>query len=228
MTLHVKRTFEPGIIDALSSASREALQIFVDVLIRWNPTVNLIAKGDIAFIWSRHVEDCLQLVDLIPGELMGLRTVSGGAADRSAPTEARAIDLGSGGGFPGLVLAIATGIPFDLVEADQRKAAFLREAARLTGAPARVHDCRAEDVRLAPAPLLTARALAPLPRLLTLARRLVTPDGMCLLLKGARADVELTQAAQAWSIKTERFPSWTSGDAAILRISKFEPAPRIR
>ncbi len=131
----------------------------------------------------------------------------------------RAIDLGSGAGFPGLVLAIATGVPFDLVEADQRKAAFLREAARQTGAPVRVHAVRIEAAAIAPAPLVTARALAPLPKLLALAAPLLAPGGTCLFLKGANVQAELTEAAAQWHMRVETIPSRTEPGACILRIT---------
>lgn len=135
------------------------------------------------------------------------------------PDTAHAIDLGSGAGFPGLILALATNVPFDLIEADQRKVAFLREAIRVTGAPARVLACRIEGAQIPPAPLITARALAPLPKLLSLAAPLLTPDGTCLFLKGANADTELTNAAAQWHMHVERIPSRTAPNASILRIS---------
>jgi 16S rRNA (guanine527-N7)-methyltransferase len=188
-------------VESVSRETREALERFAALLLRWNRTVNLIARGDEPDLWSRHIADSLQLVPLTP------------------PDADRAIDLGSGGGFPGLVLAIATGIPFDLVESDQRKAAFLREAVRATGAPVRVHAARAESVRLAPAPLVTARALAPLSRLLALATPLLTPDGVGLFLKGSSAASELTAAATEWHMQVTRVPSQTASDACILRIS---------
>ena len=90
-------------------------------------------------------------------------------------------------GFPGLVLAIVTDISFDLIEADQRKAAFLREAGRDTAAPVRVHAVRAESADLDPAPLITSRAVAPLPRLVALPTPLLAPGGICLFLEGRRA-----------------------------------------
>jgi 16S rRNA (guanine527-N7)-methyltransferase len=131
----------------------------------------------------------------------------------------RAIDLGSGAGFPGLILAIATGIHFDLIEADQRKAAFLREAIRLTGAPAHVHAVRVEVANIPPAPLITARALAPLPKLLSLAALLLASGGICLFLKGANVEAELTDAATQWHMRVESIPSSTAPGASILRIT---------
>lgn len=180
---------------------RETLDRFAALLLRWNRTVNLISANDEPLLWDRHIGDSLQLVPLM------------------VPRPDRAIDLGSGAGFPGLVLAIAAGIPFDLIEADKRKAAFLREAARITGAPVQVHAVRIEAARVAPAPLVTARALAPLPRLLSLAAPLLTPDGTCLFLKGASAKAELTDAATQWHMQVQSVPSRTIPDACILRIS---------
>ena len=180
---------------------RETLTAFSALLLRWNKKVNLVAPHDESLLWERHIVDSLQLAPFV------------------SPHLCRAIDLGSGAGFPGLILALATRIPFDLIEADQRKAAFLREAIRITGAPARVHACRIEAAKLPPAPLVTARALAPLPKLLSLAAPLLSPNGTCLFLKGVNADAELTDAAAQWHMQVERIPSRTAPHASILRIS---------
>jgi 16S rRNA (guanine527-N7)-methyltransferase len=191
-------------VSSILGVSRETqarLETFAAVLLRWNRTINLIARRDEAELWSRHIADSLQLLPLIPASAV------------------RGIDLGSGGGFPGLMLAIATGIPFDLIEADRRKATFLREAARATQAPVQVHDVRAEIATLDPAPLVTSRALAPLPHLLAMAAPLVAPGGICLFLKGASVESELTAAAAEWHMQVKRVPSQTAPDACILRIS---------
>jgi len=135
---------------------------------------------------------------------------------------ARAVDLGTGGGFPGLVLAIATGVPFDLIESDRRKAAFLRTAILETGAPATVHCCRIEDAVVAAAPLVTARALAPLPRLLPLSARFLTNGGICLLLKGAKVEDELAAAEQDWTMTVRRVASKTSADGVVLQVSGLQ------
>src|SRR6202035_1064061 len=124
-------------LNGVSRETREALERFTSLLLRWNRTVNLVSKRDEPFLQERHIADALQLVPLM----------------QSPPV--RAIDLGSGAGFPGLILALATGVWFDLIEADQRKAAFLREAARVTGATVRIHAIRIESAGLAPAPLVT-------------------------------------------------------------------------
>jgi 16S rRNA (guanine527-N7)-methyltransferase len=187
------------------STADDRLRQFADLLLRWNATLNLIAARDAGVVWDRHIADSLQLVPLMPANV------------------ARAIDLGTGGGFPGLVLAIATGVAFDLIESDRRKASFLRTAVLETGAPATVHCCRIEDAALPPAPLVTARALAPLPRLLPLAARLLTDDGVCLFLKGAKVEDELTAAERDWAMTVDRVPSQTSADGVALRIAGLRP-----
>lgn len=110
----------------MTADTTDRLHQFAGLLLRWNATLNLIAARDVDVVWQRHIQDSLQLVPLLP------------------PGLARAVDLGSGGGFPGLILAIATGVRFDLIESDQRKASFLRTAIQHTQAPATVHCCRIE------------------------------------------------------------------------------------
>jgi len=172
----------------------------------WNRRINLIGRADEPHLWARHIEDSLQLIPLLPAGL------------------ARAIDLGAGAGFPGLVIALATGIPFDLVESDQRKATFLREATRVTATPVTVHAVRIEDAKIAPAGLVTARALAPLPQLVALAHRFMAPGGVLLFPKGFTAEQELTAARATWNMRVERFPSRTHPDGAILKLSEVERA----
>jgi 16S rRNA (guanine527-N7)-methyltransferase len=193
---HVKRS-----ACGLSDDVLEALESFAALLLRWNRRINLISAQDEANLWDRHIADSLQLARLI------------------RPIPSHAIDLGSGAGFPGLILALASGITFDLIEADHRKAAFLREAVRITGASARIHATRIEAAGLMKAPLVTARGLAPLPALLTLAAPLLAPGGQCLFLKGARAQTELTDSQTQWHMRVERIPSRTAPDACVLRIS---------
>ena len=192
----------PG--DPLPSAPREALERFASLLLRWNRSINLVGRGDEHALWERHIGDSLHLVPLIPR-----------ATDR-------AIDLGSGAGFPGIVLALVTGIPFTLVEADQRKATFLAEARRVTGAPIAVYRGRIETADIPPAPLVTARAVAPLPRLLDLVAPKLMPGGIALLPKGERAAAELTAARRGWQMNVVRIPGRTPG-TVVLKISELHP-----
>ena len=197
---HVKPDFPAA---GVSRETQPRLETYVDLLLRWNRTINLIARGDEAGVWERHIADSLALVGLLPLDF------------------SNGIDIGSGGGLPGLVLAIAAGRPFRLVESDRRKAAFLREAIRVTGAPATVHAARAERVSLPPAPVITARAVAPLPTLLQWAERLLTPGGVCIFPKGRNVEDELTAAAAQWHMRIERFSSPTDSGSTILRISEI-------
>ncbi len=186
--------------------NEDKLRAFAALVLKWSPRINLVSKSDQNHIWERHVQDSLRLLPYIPRN-----------------TE-RAIDLGSGAGFPGLVLCIATDIPFDLIESDARKAAFLMEAARLTGAPAKIHNCRIEAAPVKPALLITARALAPLEKLLALAAPLLTQEGFCLFPKGKGWQDELTLATPLWQMNTERLsaPGW--GESCILKVSQIRHA----
>jgi 16S rRNA (guanine(527)-N(7))-methyltransferase RsmG len=181
------------------------LRCFIALLLRWNQTVRLIACGDEVDLWSRHVADSLQLLRFLP----------------EAPSPV--IDLGSGAGFPGLVLAIASPRPVHLVESEARKVAFLREAARQTEATVTLHAKRIETTMIAPAPTVTARALAPLPRLLPMITRFLAPGGAALVMKGVRADKELSGVADTWQMTLVREPSLTDPDSVILRISDLRP-----
>lgn len=194
----------------LDAAQQRRLEAFAELLGRWNTRINLVSPSDLAALWPRHIEDSAQLASLLP------------------PTPEVLVDLGSGAGFPGLVLAVLTSWDVHLVESDQRKAAFLREAARHCGVALTVHAQRAETLRLPPARIVTARALAGLDRLLPLAAPLLGHGGQCLFPKGRGAEDELTRAAPGWHMRVERFASRTSPDATILRISEIHrvgPAP---
>jgi 16S rRNA (guanine527-N7)-methyltransferase len=180
-----------------------ALQRYVELLQRWNRSINLVSARDIPVLWTRHIADSLQL-----GTLWSKRPE-------------RAIDLGSCGGFPGLVLAIEYGVPFDLIEQDQGKAAFLREATRATAAPVTVVATKIEAASVPRAPLMTARGLAPLSVLLGYAEKLLTPDGECLFLKGRGVETEIAAAARDWTMQIDQFPSKTDGNGVILRVSRI-------
>jgi 16S rRNA (guanine527-N7)-methyltransferase len=182
------------------------LRVLAGLVEKWSPKINLVSKADLAHIWERHIQDSLRLLPFIPGNV------------------SRAIDLGSGAGFPGLVLCIATGIPFELVESDGRKAAFLTEAARQTGAPAKIHNTRIEAAALEPAALITARALAPLDKLLGLAAPHLAPGGICLFPKGPAAGDELTLAAPLWHMIAEHITDPTWGGLCILKVSQLRHA----
>ncbi len=183
------------------------LRGFVALLLRWNARINLVSERDEAAIWQRHVLDSLQLASLVPA------------------TEGPLVDLGSGPGFPGLMLALTTGRETHLVESDRRKSAFLIEAARVLGLTrVKIHPTRIEAATLPQASILTARALAPLSALLPHAHRILAPGGTAIFPKGRTVSQELTDAAGAWIMRTEQFPSRTAPDSTILRLSEIRPA----
>jgi len=189
------------------AALEERLRTHLSLLRRWNVRINLAAEAPEEVLWQRHTLDSLQLLPLLP-EAAG-----------------RLVDLGSGGGFPGLVLAAATGWPTALVESDRRKAAFLAEAARAMALPhVTIHAGRIEALSPLQAEVITARALAPLTVLVGHAHRHLAPGGIALFPKGRTAAEELTAATAAWTMRVERFPSRTDPAATILRLGDIRPA----
>lgn len=191
----------------LTPVSRETLarlDLFAETLLTWNAKTNLIAASTIPHLWTRHIADSLQLLDL-------------------APSARTWVDFGSGAGFPGLVIACALtdspGATVHLVESNTKKAAFLREAARLTRAPAVVHAERIERftaVFPGPVDVVTARALAPLKTLLDQSVSLLKSGAIGLFPKGQDVDAELTQATKYWNIKVNLAPSRTDPRARVV------------
>ncbi len=204
---------------ALTPVSRETaarLDRFVALLLEWQARTNLIAASTIPTLWTRHIADSLQLLPL-------------------APQARHWVDLGTGGGFPGLVLAIALadqpGATVHLVESNQKKAAFLREAARQTGVAAQVHAVRIEEfvhTHRGPADVVTARALAPLTVLLDLAAPLLKTGAQALFLKGQDVEAELTEAAKCWNIKARIVPSRTEPSSGIVVVGALSQHHRLR
>lgn len=188
----------------------ERLRRYESLLRKWQARINLVGPKTVSDIWGRHFLDSAQLFPLLPPEARIL------------------IDLGSGAGFPGLVLAIlgaGAHRPFvtHLVESDARKAAFLIEVARETGLAqaVHVHAARAETLagKIPPANVITARALAPVDRLVPLAMPLLAPGGVLMLLKGAKVEDELTEARRTWKMTSQRLRSRSdpSGEVLLLR-----------
>ena len=204
----------------LCPVSRETearLDRYIALLLEWQSKTNLIAPSTLTTIWTRHVADSLQLLDL-------------------ALSGQRWIDIGSGGGFPGIVLACALAERPDsaihLVERNAKKAAFLREALRVAGAPGTVHLGEIEnfvDSNPPAADYITARALAPLNVLLTLTAPLIGRGAKALFLKGQDVAAELTDATKYWTVQSKLHPSRTSPNSWILEIDQVSPkeAPAI-
>lgn len=189
----------------VSRETFERLAAFVALLEKWNPKINLVSAGTLAQVWTRHILDSLQLFDLAQADT------------------GHWVDLGTGGGFPGLVVALvaqdeAPDLRITLVESDQRKAAFLATALRAAGAAAQVRAERIEGLPPLGATILTARALAPLPRLLDYAARHLAPNGRAFFPKGQMVEAELEQALASHRFRYQKHPSRTDSQAVILQI----------
>lgn len=197
-----------------SDAALARLVAYAGLIEKWQKAINLVAPKTLPELWSRHFLDSAQLLEHAPANTQ------------------RWLDLGSGGGFPGLVIAALSDVHMHLVESDQRKSAFLREAARAMGVTATVHVKRIEAVdpaqlhqMMGGAPqVISARALAPLHELIGLARPLAGPDTVYLFPKGRNAEDELTEARRYWTIPdADRLPSRTDPEASILRLQGLGP-----
>ena len=198
---------------ALIPVSRETearLDRYLALLTEWQAKTNLVAPSTLPHLWTRHVADSLQLVSLVP-------------------TAKTWVDLGSGGGFPGIVLACVMaerpGARVHLVERNSKKAAFLREALRITSAPGVVHLAEIGDTvdRFAePVDCVTARALAPLNQLIGFAEPLVQKGAKALFLKGQDVEAELTEATRYWKIEPKLYSSRTGGQGWIVELDRIE------
>lgn len=190
----------------VSRETISALEIYAGLLRKWQKAINLVSGGTLDDLWRRHFLDSAQLMPLLP------------------EGDGQLVDLGSGAGFPGLILALMSGRPTHLIESDQRKAAFLGEVARATGCAGRVqiHAARVEALKPWAAPVITARALADLGQLLDWAAPFMTADTVCIFPKGAKAEEELTAALRVWKITVERRRSVTDPTGLILRLSQLE------
>jgi 16S rRNA (guanine527-N7)-methyltransferase len=196
---------------AATGVSRETLrrlEAYAALLAVWSARINLIGRTTLDDLWRRHFLDSAQLLPLLPP---GARSV---------------VDLGSGAGFPGLVLAILGAAGVELVEADSRKATFLREAARLTGTKVVIRGCRIEAVPAHQVDVVTARACAPLGRLLTLSERFIGGQTVCLFLKGMHAEEELTEASKAWTMTVSHHPSRADPGGSVLLLQQVVREPR--
>jgi 16S rRNA (guanine527-N7)-methyltransferase len=203
----------------VSNETLAKLETYAAVLIKWQKTINLVAPGTLDAIWHRHFADCAQLLAFAP------------------PSTKRWVDFGSGAGFPGLVIAImvndagfrAAGrarLTVTLIESDQRKCAFLREAARQTSTVVDIVGSRIESSttqsRVGLQDVVSARALAPLSGLLSYPGAFQGPHTVGLFLKGRDAAREVDEARRDWSFKADLHPSLTDPAARIVVVSELQ------
>jgi 16S rRNA (guanine527-N7)-methyltransferase len=203
----VSAALRSGALD-VSRETQERLDLYLDLLSKWNRKINLVSPTTVSEAWTRHILDSAQIFALRPT-----------GAERWT-------DLGSGGGFPGMVIAmLARGAGLTqttvLIESDTRKATFLRTVARETGTPAVVLAERIERADPQNADVVSARALAPLPKLLEYVARHCDKNGTALLLKGAQAKSELSEARESWHFQLEESPSLTDSQATVLKLREL-------
>ena len=190
-------------------AVKADLVIYEGLLRKWQKTINLVAPGTLPDLWTRHFEDSAQLFDLAPRDALNW------------------VDLGSGGGFPGLVIGILmkqrSGGHVHLVESDSRKAAFLRTVSRETGSAVTVHAERLEKalLNLSVPSVISARALAPMAQLLEWTAPLIEKGAIGLFLKGQDVDRELTEISKYSSLQISKVPSRTDSRASIIRVERL-------
>ena len=190
----------------VSRETLEQLETYHALLLKWNPAINLVSKSTIPQIWHRHFADSAQLLSAVPDKV------------------AHWLDIGSGAGFPGLVVAILGQTQIarvTLLESDARKSAFLSTVIRELNLSASVLTSRIEQALPQNADIISARALASMDQLLEFALRHRNANTKCLFLKGQNAELELTAARQNWHMDISMSPSVTSSDAAIVKVANF-------
>jgi len=189
----------------VSRETLDRLEAYVALLGAWNARINLVGRNTMGDVWRRHILDSAQLFALLPRRTRVL------------------VDLGSGAGLPGLILA-AMGVPeVHLIESDQRKAAFLREAVRVTGVAATVHAVRVESVPALVADAVTARALADLSQLIEISKKFRNSRTVSLFLKGESVEGELLAAQARWRMDASMLPSRSDPGGIVLRLEEIEP-----
>ena len=199
------RPWGPEEFAAETNVSRETLarlKAFAGLLEDWNSRHNLVSARSLADVWRRHFWDSAQLAPLVPASAKAL------------------VDLGSGAGFPGLVLAemLRDRVAVTLYEATAKKCVFLAAAAERMGLAVTIRNCRIEEAAPQVFDVVTARALAPLPKLLGYVQRFTGPSSVCLLLKGQNLGSELTEAHKSWNMKARQIESLTDPSGVILEV----------
>lgn len=195
----------------VSRETCDALDAFEELVRKWSSKINLVSKASLSELRTRHIQDSIQLFNLIPDDWSTW------------------YDFGSGGGFPGIVVATIAKYKnpkghVTLVESDQRKATFLRTAVRELELNADVIPKRIEDITLPPATVISARALAPLPKLISMSQPFMSSQGHMVFPKGKRWKEEVELACQEWSFSYDVIQSLTAPDAVILKINEVRRA----
>ena len=189
----------------LLNVSRETIskfEAYLELLEKWQRSINLVANSTLGDAWQRHILDSAQLAKFYP------------------PNAKHILDVGSGAGFPGLVLAIIGGVEVGLVESDQRKAVFLSTVIRSLGLSAKVYNERVEFLSNLGPDVVTARAVAPVPRLLSLIKNQLSPNTVCLFLKGVSVEDELTNLQSYSTMVATNHESLSGANGVVLELKQ--------
>ena len=183
----------------------DQLNCYSDLLVKWQNSINLVSKKTLEDVWRRHFYDSAQLIDHI----------------EKGNTALNILDVGSGAGFPGLVLSIMGAGKVHLVESNGKKCAFMKQVIQKTGIDAIVHNKRVEKMEACSIDFITSRACADLEKLLSLAANLITPKTECLFLKGEKAEEEIRRASKKWDFKVKKVTSKSEESGMILKLSEI-------
>jgi len=192
----------------LTGASRETMEKFscyAALLTKWQKAINLVSNSTIPLLWERHILDSYQILKYAPAG------------------EGVWVDMGSGAGFPALIVAMATKYQVHVIESDQRKCQFMREVSRETSSPITVHNDRIEKIDAFSADVISARALSSLEKLLKYAAQFSSQKTLHLYLKGQDVDAELTRAAKCWRMDAVKHRSLSSSEGSVLELRKVCP-----
>lgn len=200
-----REEFSKALSFDVSRETWEKFSLYVELLKKWQRKINLISPNTVNNIWIRHVLDSAQLQHFIPHN------------------DKKIVDIGSGAGFPALVLSMMGYNNIVMIESDHRKCSFLRAVLRQCDLSSKVICSRIEDVNIQDVDIVTARALSSLDKLLEYSFPLLSSDGFCLFLKGEKASEEIIEARENWVFSAKAFESVTSKNAQILQIAKIKP-----
>ncbi|WP_169566596.1 16S rRNA (guanine(527)-N(7))-methyltransferase RsmG [Sneathiella limimaris] len=192
-------------LTGVSRETLEKLETYVALLNKWQKAINLVSKSTLPDVWIRHILDSYQVIQYGPKE------------------KSIWVDLGSGAGFPALVVAMATDHDVHVIESDLRKCQFMREVSRETSTPITVHTKRIEAIEPFKANVISARALASLEKLLDLGHKFATEKTTFLFLKGQDVDAELTNAAKCWNMDAVKHSSLSSSEGCVLQLRNVRP-----
>ncbi|WP_417782943.1 16S rRNA (guanine(527)-N(7))-methyltransferase RsmG [Terasakiella pusilla] len=188
----------------VSRETLDKLQVYADLLVKWQAKINLVSNSTLDDLWTRHLLDSAQVFPFLPNQTKTL------------------VDIGCGAGFPGLVLAIMGVEDVHMVDSDMRKMAFVREVARATETPVTIHNCRIDDVKETEfADVVTSRALASLEKLLGFSANLCKPDGTCIFLKGRKTEEEIREAQKNWDFEYQSHGSVSDHEGKVLIIERM-------